>query len=196
MTVITVNGLTERGDLEICKNFAIAFTRAGPAEFGVGPGCAPAITERLVGDGHAMLGAHGRAVADRRTAAHRTVRGRYPPTDGCDQTAARRDRPARQLDHGRYETACKQVKAASAALPFERAKLSVSVQVTGPAVLGNRLDGARTMKTVSPPLIEHVPVGDCLVVSALSCPNASSKTELSATGFSPVLVSRELPQPP
>jgi hypothetical protein len=52
------------------------------------------------------------------------------------------------------------IRAAAAALPFERAKLSVSVQVTGPAVLGNRLDGARTMKTVSPPLIEHVPSGD------------------------------------
>jgi hypothetical protein len=52
------------------------------------------------------------------------------------------------------------IKAASAALPFERAKLSVSVQVTGPGVLGQRLDGARTMKTISPPLIEHVPSGD------------------------------------
>jgi hypothetical protein len=52
------------------------------------------------------------------------------------------------------------IRAAAAALPFERAKLSVSVQVTGPAVLGNRLDGARAMKTISPPLIEHVANGD------------------------------------
>jgi hypothetical protein len=52
------------------------------------------------------------------------------------------------------------IRAAAAAIPFERAKLSVSVQVTGPAVLGDRLDGARAMKTVSPPLIEHVPQGD------------------------------------
>jgi hypothetical protein len=54
------------------------------------------------------------------------------------------------------------IKAASAALPFERAKLSVSVQVTGPGVLGARLDQTAKppMKTVSPPLIEHVPAGD------------------------------------
>jgi hypothetical protein len=53
------------------------------------------------------------------------------------------------------------IKAASAALPFERAKLSVSVQVTGPGVLGARLDQTKPpMKTVSPPLIEHVPTGD------------------------------------
>jgi hypothetical protein len=53
------------------------------------------------------------------------------------------------------------IKAAAAALPFERAKLSVSVQVTGPGVLGARLDQARPpMKTVSPPLIEHVADGD------------------------------------
>jgi hypothetical protein len=47
------------------------------------------------------------------------------------------------------------IKAASAAIGYERAKLSVSVQVTGPAVLGERLDRTKTMKTVSPPLIEH-----------------------------------------
>jgi hypothetical protein len=52
------------------------------------------------------------------------------------------------------------IRAAAAALPFERAKLNVSVQVTGPAVLGNRLDGAGTMKAINPPLIEHVPSGD------------------------------------
>jgi hypothetical protein len=49
------------------------------------------------------------------------------------------------------------IKAATAALPFERPKLSVQVSVQGPAVLGDRLDAARTMKTVNPPLIEHEP---------------------------------------
>jgi hypothetical protein len=50
------------------------------------------------------------------------------------------------------------IKAAAAAIGYERAKLSVSVQVTGPAVLGERLDQSRTMKTVNPPpLIEHDP---------------------------------------
>jgi len=50
------------------------------------------------------------------------------------------------------------VKAAASALPFERPKLSVSVQV-GPGVLGERLDHAKNggMKTVNPPLIEHQP---------------------------------------
>ena len=53
------------------------------------------------------------------------------------------------------------IKAAAAALPFERAKLSVSVQVTGPGVLGARLDQTRPpMKTISPSLIEHVANGD------------------------------------
>ena len=49
------------------------------------------------------------------------------------------------------------IKAAAAAIAFERPKLSVSVQVSGPAVLGERLDQSRTMKTVNPPLIEHQP---------------------------------------
>lgn len=50
------------------------------------------------------------------------------------------------------------IKAAAAALPFERPKVSVSVSVRGPAVLGERLDQARTIKTVDPPpLIEHEP---------------------------------------
>jgi hypothetical protein len=49
------------------------------------------------------------------------------------------------------------IKAAAAAIGYERAKLSVSVQVTGPAVLGGRLDRTKTMKTVNPPLIEHQP---------------------------------------
>ena len=44
------------------------------------------------------------------------------------------------------------IKAASAALP---------VQVTGPGVLGARLDQTKPpMKTISPPLIEHVANGD------------------------------------
>ena len=49
------------------------------------------------------------------------------------------------------------IKAAAAAIAFDRPKLSVSVQVSGPAVLGERLDQSRTMKTVNPPLIEHQP---------------------------------------
>jgi hypothetical protein len=52
------------------------------------------------------------------------------------------------------------IRAAASALPFERPKLSVSVQVAGPAVLGQRLEQA-SMKTVNPPqVIEHVPAGD------------------------------------
>jgi hypothetical protein len=47
------------------------------------------------------------------------------------------------------------IRAAAAALPFERPKLSVSVQVTGPAVLGQRLEQAKPMK-----LIEQVPAAD------------------------------------
>ena len=49
------------------------------------------------------------------------------------------------------------IKAAAAAIAFERPKLSVSVQVSGPGVLGKRLDQRQTMKTVNPPLIEHQP---------------------------------------
>jgi hypothetical protein len=49
------------------------------------------------------------------------------------------------------------IKAAAAAIAFERPKLSVSVQVSGPTMLGERLDQGRTMKTVNPPLIEHQP---------------------------------------
>ena len=49
------------------------------------------------------------------------------------------------------------IKAAAAAIAFERPKLSVSVQVSGPGVLGERLDQRQTMKTVNPPLIEHQP---------------------------------------
>jgi hypothetical protein len=48
------------------------------------------------------------------------------------------------------------IKAAAAAIAFERAKLTVNVKVAGPALLGERLDGAQAMKTINqPPLIEH-----------------------------------------
>ena len=47
------------------------------------------------------------------------------------------------------------IKAAAASLPFERPKLSVSVAVHGPAILGERLDA---MKTINPPkVIDHQP---------------------------------------
>jgi hypothetical protein len=48
------------------------------------------------------------------------------------------------------------IKAASAAIGYERPKLTFGVQISGPAVLGERLDQGRTIKTVDqPPLIEH-----------------------------------------
>ena len=40
------------------------------------------------------------------------------------------------------------IKAASAAIGYERPKLTFGVQISGPAVLGERLDQSRTMKTV------------------------------------------------
>jgi hypothetical protein len=43
------------------------------------------------------------------------------------------------------------IKAAAAAVAYERPKVTVSVRVAGPAVLGDRLDGARTMKVINPP---------------------------------------------
>src|SRR6516165_4407346 len=50
------------------------------------------------------------------------------------------------------------IKAAAASLPFERPKLSVSVSVRGSAVLGERLDQAKGMKTINPPrVIDHQP---------------------------------------
>src|SRR6516165_3382209 len=50
------------------------------------------------------------------------------------------------------------IKAAASALPFERPKLSVSVSVRGSAVLGERLDQAKGMKTINPPrVIDHQP---------------------------------------
>jgi hypothetical protein len=46
----------------------------------------------------------------------------------------------------------------AAAIGYERPKLTFGVQISGPAVLGERLDQSRPMKTVSPPLlIEHQP---------------------------------------
>jgi len=48
------------------------------------------------------------------------------------------------------------IKAAAAAIGYERPKLTFGVQISGPSVLGERLDQSRTMKTVNqPPLIEH-----------------------------------------
>jgi hypothetical protein len=48
------------------------------------------------------------------------------------------------------------IKAAGAAIGYERPKISVQLQI-GPAVLGERLDAAKAMKTVNPgpKLIEH-----------------------------------------
>jgi hypothetical protein len=53
------------------------------------------------------------------------------------------------------------IKAAAAAIAFERAKLTVNVKVQGPGLLGDRLDRANGMKTISSPqVIEHVPTAD------------------------------------
>jgi hypothetical protein len=50
------------------------------------------------------------------------------------------------------------IKAAAAAVAYERAKVTVNVRVSGPAVLGERLDGARPMKVINPPeVIEASP---------------------------------------
>jgi hypothetical protein len=50
------------------------------------------------------------------------------------------------------------IKAAAAAISFERPKISVSVSVSGPALLGDRLDQAKTMKTINEPkLVEDRP---------------------------------------
>jgi hypothetical protein len=46
------------------------------------------------------------------------------------------------------------IKAAAAAIGFERSKVTVNVRV-GPALLGERLDNARPMKTIEPVTIEH-----------------------------------------
>jgi hypothetical protein len=48
------------------------------------------------------------------------------------------------------------IKAAGAAIAYERPKLTVQLRV-GPAVLGERLDQTRPMKTIEPELIEHDP---------------------------------------
>jgi hypothetical protein len=42
------------------------------------------------------------------------------------------------------------IKAAAAAIAFERPKLTVRVQMAGPALLGDRLDGARAIKVINP----------------------------------------------
>jgi hypothetical protein len=46
------------------------------------------------------------------------------------------------------------VRAAAAAIGYERPRMSISVQI-GPALLGERLDRGRPMKTVEPLTIEH-----------------------------------------
>ena len=46
------------------------------------------------------------------------------------------------------------IKAAAAAIGFERSKVTVNVRV-GPALLGERLDSARPMKTIEPLTIDH-----------------------------------------
>jgi len=46
------------------------------------------------------------------------------------------------------------IKAAGAAIAYERPKLSVQLHV-GPALLGDRLDAAKAMKTIDPKVIEH-----------------------------------------
>jgi hypothetical protein len=48
------------------------------------------------------------------------------------------------------------IKAAGAAIAYERPKLSVQLRV-GPAVLGERLDQAKPMRTIEPKVIEHDP---------------------------------------
>jgi hypothetical protein len=53
-------------------------------------------------------------------------------------------------------TTADRIKAAGAAIAYERPKLSVQLHV-GPAVLGERLDQAKTMKMIEPKLIEHQP---------------------------------------
>jgi hypothetical protein len=55
------------------------------------------------------------------------------------------------LDHN--ATTPDRIKAAGAAIAYERPKLTLSMQI-GPALLGQRLDRAR-MKTVEPKVIEH-----------------------------------------
>ena len=49
------------------------------------------------------------------------------------------------------------IKAAGAAIGYERPKLALAVSVRGSDVLGDRLDAARALKTVNPKVIEHDP---------------------------------------
>jgi hypothetical protein len=53
-------------------------------------------------------------------------------------------------------TTTDRIKAAGAAIAYERPKITVQVHV-GPAILGERLDSARAMKTIEPKVIEHQP---------------------------------------
>jgi hypothetical protein len=54
------------------------------------------------------------------------------------------------------ESTADRIKAAGAAVGYERHKFSVQVRV-GPSLLAERLAQARTLKTVEPKLIEHDP---------------------------------------
>jgi hypothetical protein len=53
-------------------------------------------------------------------------------------------------------TTSDRIKAAGAAIAYERPKISVQVHV-GPALLAERLDQARAMKPIEPKVIEHQP---------------------------------------
>jgi len=49
------------------------------------------------------------------------------------------------------------IKAATSAVGYERYKLTLAVSARSSDVLGDRLDAARTLKTVNPKVIEHDP---------------------------------------
>jgi len=49
------------------------------------------------------------------------------------------------------------IKAAGAAIAYERPKLTLAVQVRSSDVLGDRLDAVKALKTVNPKVIEHDP---------------------------------------
>jgi hypothetical protein len=49
------------------------------------------------------------------------------------------------------------IKAAGAAIGYERYKLTLAVSAKSSDVLGDRLDAARALKTVNPKVIEHDP---------------------------------------
>jgi hypothetical protein len=49
------------------------------------------------------------------------------------------------------------IKAAGAAIGYERPKLALAVSVRGSDILGDRLDAHRALKTVNPKVIEYDP---------------------------------------